>query len=409
MTEAQCDDVSCFCYPVRSEMPSNAILEEPISHLILNNINCGSILLRADERICFWNAWMEKMSGFSRVEVCGVQFTHLFPCLKDERLRHSIQDALKRGMSSVLSQSIHKSPLPLYRHHIDKNNDKRIYQQIHIMPIYDSNKISYCLITVADVTAAVIREQSLRAANRMLHTLTKKLQQVNADLEEFTYVVSHDLKAPLRGIMHLVNWIVGDLGDNIHDQIKYNLERIELRVHRLQQIIDDLLTFARVRNVDLELETVDFSIMVDGIVNDISMPDKFVIKVNDHASPIITVRTPLETILRNLIYNALQHHDLSEGIIIVSARKTTKHFIISVTDDGPGIPLEGQDHVLKLFKTLTKPGRGIGGTGIGLAVVKRLVECFDGELTIHSPVTERGTCFEFTWPIDISKHAGLNN
>ena len=123
----------------------------------------------------------------------------------------------------------------------------------------------------------------------------------------------------------------------------------------------------------------------------------FVIELNLAVAPFQATRTPLETVLRNLIANAVKHHDRATGQIRVQAHEDDSYCEVSVTDDGPGIPGASKERIFKLFQTLTASERG--SSGIGLALTKRLVEVHGGRIEVTSPVSDdRGACFTFWWP-----------
>lgn len=223
------------------------------------------------------------------------------------------------------------------------------------------------------------------------------LRQANANLEEFTYVASHDLRSPLRGIADLVEWIQGDLTDDAPQEVLKNLGRISLRIGRMERLIDDLLSYARAGRAATQYQFVDLQEVVQGILEIEPIPEGFVIDLQLAVAPFQATRTPLETVLRNLIGNAVKHHDLTEGHIRVQAREDDSYCEVSITDDGPGIPGASKDRIFKLFQTLTASERG--SSGIGLALTKRLVEVHGGRIEVTSPVSEgRGACFRFWWP-----------
>lgn len=226
--------------------------------------------------------------------------------------------------------------------------------------------------------------------------LEAELRQANADLEEFTYVASHDLRSPLRGIADLVEWIQGDLIAPIPPEVLKNLGRVSERIHRMEHLIDELLSYARAGRADTEFTLVDIADLVNEIL-ELQVPASFQVAFDGQVAPFPATRTPLATALRNLIGNAIKHHDRQAGLIQVQAREDNSHCLISVTDDGPGIPPGAKHRIFKLFQTLTTKQRG--GTGIGLALTKRLVEVHGGRIEVLSPVADgRGACFRFWWP-----------
>jgi len=222
------------------------------------------------------------------------------------------------------------------------------------------------------------------------------LRTANADLDEFTYVASHDLKSPVRGIANLLEWIEEDLGETISADVKNNLDRANIRIVRMEALIEDLLSYARAGRSSGDFTTVNLSELVEDTVNFVDLPDTFKVTVECQIETIQSPKAPLETVLRNLISNALKHHDRDHGQIDIVVKKDNSHCIITVTDDGPGIPIGAQDRIFKLFQTLSK---GTTTTsGIGLAVAKRLVESYSGKIKVESTTDKRGTCFTIVWP-----------
>jgi PAS domain S-box-containing protein len=227
--------------------------------------------------------------------------------------------------------------------------------------------------------------------------LELELRQAHANLEEFTYVASHDLRSPLRGIADLIEWIQGDLGDQAPAPVVKNLGRVTLRLARMERLIDDLLSYARAGRAATEHVTVDMAALVRDILEIQPVPEGFTIAIDAPVAAFQATRVPLETALRNVIANAIKHHDRPGGHVEVRARADDSFCEISVIDDGPGIPPAAQPRMFKLFQTLTASQRG--GTGIGLALTKRIVEVHGGHVAISSPVANgRGAMFRIWWP-----------
>jgi len=241
------------------------------------------------------------------------------------------------------------------------------------------------------MTLAVVSDISVRKK------LELELRQANADLQEFSYVASHDLRSPLRGIGDLVQWIQADLGEQPPPEVVRNLGRISVRIERMERLIDDLLSYARAGRARTDFTPVDLQALVRGILEIQPPPPGFEIELDLAVDTFIATRTPLETVLRNLIANAFRHHDRPSGRVSVTARADDSFCQVSVCDDGPGIPEGTSDRIFKLFQTVGSRDRS--GSGIGLALTKRLVEAHGGQIEVHSPVSEgRGACFRFRWP-----------
>jgi PAS domain S-box-containing protein len=222
------------------------------------------------------------------------------------------------------------------------------------------------------------------------------LREANAQLEEFTYVSSHDLRSPIRGISHLVDWIREDLAAGKMDAMLKNLDRMDLRIKRVETLIEDLLTYARAGKRSGRLEPIDLNGVVQELIELEAVPDGMRIRLDIQAPRFVGARTPLATVLRNLLSNAIRHHDKSTGTIAIAAREVGNYCVISVTDDGPGIPPTARERVFRLFQTLTSAERQ--SSGLGLAITKRLVESHGGSIELDSAEGQTGCTFRVFWP-----------
>lgn len=226
--------------------------------------------------------------------------------------------------------------------------------------------------------------------------LELSLRQANAHMEEFTYVASHDLKSPLRGIADLIDWIEEDLGDIEIDSVKNNIDRIKVRISRMETLVSDLLKYARAGQRSKEQQPVYFPDLIRGIIEMHPIPEHFVIETDIQLTEITSAKTPLETVIRNLFSNALKHHDGNQPVIRISVVGEGSFCVIRIKDNGPGIPEAAQERVFRLFQTLTNNMRA--GSGIGLSLAKRLVESHGGKIDLVSRDGVRGTEFIVYWP-----------
>lgn len=251
--------------------------------------------------------------------------------------------------------------------------------------------------SIQDVTNLHETEDELRmTAAALAHS--------NKDLEEFAYAASHDLRAPLRAITNLANWIKDDMADRFDDENRNRLDLLISRALRLDRLIEDLLEYSRAGRVLGKVTRTDVSELVEEIVELLSPAEGFEIARSSPLPVLNTACVPLQQILRNLIQNAIKHHDQQTGRIDISARSAGSFIEFVIADDGPGIPIEFRERIFGLFETL-KPRDVVEGSGIGLAVVKRTVEKLGGTITVE-PNEPRGTTFRFTWPIDLAEQSG---
>jgi signal transduction histidine kinase len=215
------------------------------------------------------------------------------------------------------------------------------------------------------------------------------------DLEQFAYVTSHDLKAPLRGIANLATWLKDDLNDKLTAETAEQIDLLRDRVARMNALVEGLLAYSRVGRTQGSVEEVDTAALVADTIDSLAPPPGFRVEVAPDMPRLSTDRLQLGQVFANLIGNAITHHDRDTGVVRVSGRELDERCEFEVSDDGPGIPPEYHDKVFMMFQTLAVKDFG-SNTGIGLALVKKLVEEHGGTIRLTS-AEGRGTSFTFTW------------
>jgi PAS domain S-box-containing protein len=251
---------------------------------------------------------------------------------------------------------------------------------------------------VRGVCCTVIDLTELKNAELQLRKSHQELERSNRDLEQFAYVASHDLKAPLRAIEVLVGWLAEDLADYQQGDVQENLKLLRTRTTRLNRLLDDLLAYSRVGRRVGEISEVNLGEMVEDIWSLSMPPPGFRVEIIGTLPTFTTYRGPLEQVLRNLIGNAIKHHPGPQGRITVSAEDHGDHYLFAVADDGEGIPEEYRDRVYQMFQTL-KPRDEMEGSGMGLAIVSRIVAWQGGRIWHEPAPGGRGTVFKFEWKL----------
>ncbi len=223
------------------------------------------------------------------------------------------------------------------------------------------------------------------------------LETKNDELSNFTHVVSHDLKTPIRGIAELSSWVVDDLGNDIPDKVKHNLDRIQLRVEKMESLIEDLLEYSKQGKIIAKNELIEPITLIKEIIDLQIIPSGFNVKVSGSSSSFYAAKVPLQVSVRNLLANAIAHHDKTKGNIGVRCYLEEHYCVFEVSDDGPGIPKAAQERIFILFQALDKTKNT---SGLGLAYAKRMVEAHGGYIKVESnPEVKRGTTFYVYWPI----------
>jgi PAS domain S-box-containing protein len=243
---------------------------------------------------------------------------------------------------------------------------------------------------VIDITDRKLSELSLRDNNR-------RLERSNRDLEDFAYIASHDLKTPLSGIKSAALWLEEDLRD-LSDESQKLLGLMRSRINRMERLLDDLLTYSRVGRAETATSENNLADIFASIIEVLNPPAHIQVRVEGELSVVVSASAQLEQVLRNLINNAIKHHDKQNGKVVLSAKRAGKFVEFVVRDDGPGILPQFHDKIFQLFQTLKRRDE-VEGSGMGLALVKKLVEQQDSCITVHSQGNGTGAEFRFLWPI----------
>ncbi|MCW9023829.1 MAG: PAS domain S-box protein [Gammaproteobacteria bacterium] len=245
-----------------------------------------------------------------------------------------------------------------------------------------------------------------------------ELERINHELDQFAYVTSHDLKAPLRAIANLSQWIEEDLTDVMTDSTRKQMDLLRGRVARMEGLINGILQYSRAGRVDMEMEMVDVSGLLKDILQGLDCKD-LSIDISPGMPLVRTARVPLFQVFSNLISNAIKYHHKDNGHIHISVRERTLegklitskdnmdsqnnsdfnvlYYEFSVADDGPGIAAEYHDRIFNMFQTL-QARDSVESTGVGLTLVKKIVNELGGEVEIESE-EGKGAVFRFTLPV----------
>lgn len=226
---------------------------------------------------------------------------------------------------------------------------------------------------------------------------SKELARANADLESFAEIVSHDLKAPLRHMRHLIEKVCAEIETGNTSAIREALESIDTQAHRMSAMLSALLDYSTMGRKYEAIEPVDTRAIVEEICA--SLPrSAHTIAIIGHWPTIDTLRAPLDLVLRNLIANALKHHDRRHGTVSISCQDQEIALAISVADDGPGIAPCHHQAIFLPFRTL-RPHDPETAAGMGLAAAMKAVSAVHGTIEVRSdPASARGTTFTITWP-----------
>ncbi|ETO93858.1 PAS domain-containing sensor histidine kinase [Legionella oakridgensis] len=221
-----------------------------------------------------------------------------------------------------------------------------------------------------------------------------KIRRSNTELEHFAYVVSHDLKAPLRGIATLSEWIIEEYQEKLDEKGQHYLELLDSRVKRLQSLIDGILEYSRIGRIEEEPQEINLNRIIEDVKEVLAPPKHIRIEIQKNLPVIYGAKTNIHQLFQNLISNAIKYNDKKQGRIEIGAFERPKEWEFFVKDNGIGIDEQYKDKIFELFQTLADKEQ-YESTGIGLTLAKKIVELYNGKIWFKSMVG-RGTTFYFT-------------
>lgn len=235
-----------------------------------------------------------------------------------------------------------------------------------------------------------------RRAEKQRDLLLREVESANDELKNFAYVVSHDLKAPLRAISSLADWLSTDYADKFDDQGKEQMRLLISRVRRMDGLIDGILLYSRVGRVKETMVAVDLSRLVPEVIDSLAPPANITVTITNPLPTVMTEPTRIQQVFQNLLSNAIKYMDKPEGKIRIGCSTVGNQWKFSVSDNGPGIKEQHFEKIFQLFQTLAPRDR-VESTGVGLALVKKIVEMYGGQVWLDSTIGE-GSTFFFTLP-----------
>ena len=258
--------------------------------------------------------------------------------------------------------------------------------EIGLNPIQTDEGL-FVLSSIVDITE---RKQS----ERLVQAKHEQLERTNRELDEFAHVVSHDLKAPLRGIISLSTWIAEDCAELLPKESQDHLQLLVQRTRRMSELIDGILRYSRAGREGSPAEPVDVGELVREVVDSLAPPRAIAVHVEGLLPTVHYDRTQLRQVFQNLLANAIQHLGRPTGEVVISAREEPSAWEFVVSDNGVGIEERHFERIFRVFQAL-RPDAPT--TGIGLAIVKKIVERNGGSIGVASQ-PGAGACFRFTVP-----------
>ena len=340
---------------------------------IIANMNLGLVEVDTDDVIQLVNQSFCNMSGFKEEELLGKKGTEMLRVQNKNVLEHEDEKRM-RGESDSYELEV-----------IDKSGKKK-HWLVSGAPRYDNDKK---LIGSVGIHLDVTKQKLLELQKEQL---VKELEQSNQGLQEYAHIVSHDLKSPLRSISALATWIQDDYKDVLDEAGQQNLTLMQEKVASMDKLIQGILEYSTANNSELDNSSVDLNEVVENIKESIFIPEHVSLVVPKVLPTIVADSTKMHQLFQNILSNAVVHIEKEVGLVEVLYVENTTHWQFSIKDNGVGIPKEYHKKIFEIFQSI---GANERSTGIGLSIVKKIIDRYEGEVWVESE-KDMGTEFHFT-------------
>lgn len=349
------------------------------SRSIFEGSPVGIALLNTNGTVIEVNPALERILGFGASEIRNIgigNITHIDDAENDIRL---FDDLVQ---SSIDSYSIQKRYI--------RKDGEVIWANVNMSYIQNVGEdFQFIIAMIEDIT-----KQKENEENQL--QLVSRLEETNKELDNFAYIVSHDLKAPLRGIGSLANWLVTDYREKLDKEGAEIIDLMINRVERMKNFIDGILQYSRVTRVKENYVDLDLNKLVKEVIEMLAPPENIHIEVENVLPVVKGERIYIEQVFQNLIGNSIKFMDKPEGHISINCADTLDYWEFSVADNGSGIDEKYFNKIFMIFQTL-QPRDKFESTGVGLSIVKKIIETNGGKIWVESEVGN-GATFYFTLP-----------
>lgn len=343
-----------------------------LSLIAEKNIN-AVIICDAEGRIEWANTSFLKMAGYTVEEVIGKKPGHL---LQGEETNLETVNYLKEQIAKGL---------PFNCEIINYSKDKKKYWvRVQGQALYNKRGE---IIKFFAIEEDITKKKELEDQKEIL---IDDLAKTNKELEDYAQIVSHDLKSPLRSINSLISWIKEENEKKFDPQTVKYFSLIENKIEKMDHLIEGILTYSKIDKEESKKENVNVHDIINSIIDIIHIPDHIKITINNEL-PIITAdRFRIQQLFQNLIGNAVNYIDKKEGLVEITSEEFDDHYVFAVKDNGVGMPKDIHEKVFETFKAFTTSKHS---TGLGLSIVKKIIEFYKGKIWIESEVGTGTTFF----------------
>jgi PAS domain S-box-containing protein len=343
----------------------------------------GVILLVIDNerKISLVNKKGCEILGYSEKDIVGKDWCDIFVPAKARSKVESVISTLLKGRLGTFEYF--ENPV------LTKSGAERLVAWHNTVLCDENGKVEAVLSSGEDITE---RKQAEEQKTRLL----EEIENTNQELKDFAHVVSHDLKVPLRGIKLLADGLAASCAGTLSEDGERQIDLLLKRVDRMHGLIDGILQYSRIGRTHEEQTWVNLNELVSETIETIGPPENVKIKVEDELPMILCERTRITQVFQNLLSNAVKYMDKPKGYIKVGCVEENGFWKFSVADNGPGIEEKYFEKIFKIFQMLSTSDE-TESTGIGLSVVKKIVEMYDGNVWVEAK-PGYGSTFFFTLP-----------
>ncbi len=342
---------------------------------IIANMNLGLVEIGAQNEILLVNNRYSEMIGIHGDDLVGRNVMDAMNL--DDANRSKIQEQFEKRRNNKSDS---------YEVAVCLHNGETRHWLISAAPRYDeAGKVIGSIGVHLDIT----KQKELEIQKQ---ALVNELEESNKGLQEYAHIVSHDLKSPLRSVSALATWLYEDYKDKLDEGGQYNLQMMVEKVEGMDKLITGILKYSTLNNVALDNTDVDVNGIIKSIEEIIFIPDHVRIKMANKLPVIRADKTKIHQLFQNFISNAVVNIDKKDGLVEIASKETPTHWEFSIKDNGVGIPEEYHEKIFQIFQSI---GNNERSTGIGLSIVKKIIDIYQGRIWLESEIGV-GTTFYFT-------------
>lgn len=341
---------------------------------IIANMNLGLLEVDNEDRILMANQSFLDMSGYDQEELIGFVAKDVF--VTNESKKKVLVENKDRLVGNSNS----------YELIVNKKNKEYRNWLVSGAPQYNINgEVMGSIGIHLDIT-------DFRNLEKQQEVLLGKLEKSNTELEEYAHIVSHDLKSPLRSLNALVTWLKEDNQGKFDALSLRNFDLIEKTLEKMEKLISDILEYSSITTDSEKTENVDLNEVVEGLQHVLFIPQHIKLRIKNKLPVLKGDTTRFQQLFLNIMSNAVRYIDKEKGLIEIDVNEFSSYYEFSIKDNGIGIEKKDFNKIFKIFQALKDHKES---SGIGLSIVKKIINLYQGEIWLESEVGI-GTTFYFT-------------